>query len=78
VNFGKEDYDNNYIYNYSTENFDNKFIRNFTAINFALNEIKKEVIYKKYKKLFLSNNLLYKYIYKDNYKYLGILKARKN
>jgi hypothetical protein len=56
MNFGEEDYNNNYIYNYSKENFDNKLIRNFIAVNFALNEIKKEVIYKRYKKLFLSNN----------------------
>jgi len=56
MNFSKEDYNNNYIYNYSKENFDDKPIRNFTTINFALNEIKKEVIYKKYKKSFPSNN----------------------
>ena len=56
MNFGEEDYDNNYIYNYSKEIFDNELVGNFTAMNFALNEIKKEVIYKKYKKLFVSNN----------------------
>jgi len=57
MNFGKEDYDNDYIYNYSKENFDNKPIRNFIAMNFASSkEIKKEVTCKKYKKLFLSNN----------------------
>jgi hypothetical protein len=56
VNFSKEDYNNDYIYNYSKENFDNKPIRNFTTINFTLSEIKKEVTCKKYKKSFLSNN----------------------
>jgi len=57
VNFGEEDYDNDYIYNYSKENFDNELIRNFIAMNFASSkEIKKEVTYKKYKKSFLSNN----------------------
>ena len=56
MNFGEEDYNNDYIYNYGEENFDNKLIGNFIAMNFALNEIKKEVTCKKYKKSFLSNN----------------------
>ena len=56
MNFGEEDYDNNYTYNYSKENFNNKLVGNFTVVNFALNEIKKEVMCKKYKKSFPSNN----------------------
>ena len=57
MNFSKKDYNNNYIYNYSKENFNNKLVRNFTTINFtSIKEIKKEVMCKKYKKLFLSNN----------------------
>jgi hypothetical protein len=56
MNFSEEDYNNDYTYNYSKENFNNKLVGNFTAVNFAVNEIKKEVIYKRYKKLFPSNN----------------------
>jgi hypothetical protein len=57
ANFGKKNYKDNYIYNYSKEAFKNKPIRNFTIMNFALViKTKKEIIYKKYKKLFSSNN----------------------
>jgi hypothetical protein len=56
VNFGEEDYDDDYAYNYGKENFNDELVGNFTAVNFAVNEIKKEVTYKRYKKSFLSNN----------------------
>ena len=58
AHFSKEDYKQEYVYNYNKKYFKDKPIKIFNIINFALNncEIAKDAICKRYKESFLSNN----------------------